>query len=53
MTKAEITVEKVFPSGAWRCSAIVEGQRVHQQFLGYTKTESLAMFQHNYNLNKE
>lgn len=44
MNKSEITVERVFPSGAWRCSAIINGQYAHRQYMGYTKREAIAEF---------
>lgn len=30
--------------GAWELSAIVNGYRVHQQYMGYTKREAEAEF---------
>jgi hypothetical protein len=36
--------ERVFPSGAWRLSAMVDGYRVSEQFMGYTKRESMRIF---------
>ncbi len=39
-----ITFEKVFPSGAWILSIVLEGQRISQCYVGYTKKESEKLF---------
>jgi len=35
---------KLFPSGAWEVSDIIDGYRVSWVYYGYTKREALAMF---------
>jgi len=39
-----VTVEKAFPSGAWRISDIVRGVLVTRVYFDYTKKEAVALF---------
>ena len=39
-----MTAEKVFPSGAWRISAMCDGHLVSRVYYGSTKREALAAF---------
>lgn len=39
-----ITVSKVFPSGAWQVSTLVDGYRFARTYMGYTKKESIQLF---------
>jgi hypothetical protein len=41
VTRRDITVERVKPSGAWKVSAMVNGYHVWRLFLGYTKREAI------------
>ncbi len=42
----EMTIEMVFPSGAYRISDIINNQLITRQYMGYTKREAVAMFKH-------
>lgn len=44
MNAPTLSVERVFPSGAWRVSAIVAGHLVTRTYLYYTKRQAVAMF---------
>lgn len=44
ITAKDVTASKLFPSGAWECSAIVRGYWVHRTFYGYGKRKAVAMF---------
>lgn len=37
-------IEKLFPSGAWECTDIVDGEYYRQTYYGYTKKEALTCF---------
>ena len=37
-------IEKVFPSGAYRVSDIIDNVRVSRLYMGYTKREALKQF---------
>ena len=37
-------IEKVFPSGAYRVSDIIDNQCVSRLYMGYTKREALKQF---------
>jgi hypothetical protein len=39
-----MTIERIFPSGAWRVSDIIAGYLVSRQYFGYTKREAIAAF---------
>jgi hypothetical protein len=39
-----VTVEKVFPSGAYRISDIVRGVLITRVYFDYTKKEAVALF---------
>lgn len=39
---------KLFPSGAWEVSDIIDGYRVHHTYYGYTKREALREFRRQY-----
>jgi hypothetical protein len=39
-----MNAEKVFPSGAWRISDIINGEYITRQYMGYTKKEAMAEF---------
>lgn len=39
------TVEKLFPSGAYEVSDIINGQLIRRRYFGYTKAEAIAQFQ--------
>ena len=39
-----LTAEKVFPSGAWRISGMVNGYRVSRVYYGFTKSAAIAEF---------
>ena len=39
-----MTTERIFPSGAWRCSDIVGDRLVQHVYYGYTKAEARAEF---------
>lgn len=41
-----ILCEKNF-QGAWVCSAIIEGVRLHRIYMGYTKTYAKKHFKNN------
>ena len=42
------TAEKIFPSGAWKITGVVEGEGDHyfltRVYYGYTKRESVALW---------
>lgn len=35
-------IERTFPAGAWRISAVVDGYRVERVFMDYTRREAVA-----------
>ena len=39
-----MSVEKLFPSGAWQVCDVIAGQLVRRTFFGYTKREAAAAF---------
>jgi hypothetical protein len=39
-----VTIEKVYPSGAWRISDMREGYRVTRVYYGYTQREAIKEF---------
>jgi len=39
-----MTAEKLFPSGAWRISAMIGDQLKTRVYIGYTKREAMANF---------
>lgn len=39
-----MTIEKIFPSGGWIISAMVNGRYVKSRYFGYTKKQAIAMF---------
>jgi len=39
-----VSVEKLFPTGAWRVSAVVKGYLISRVYYGYSRRESLAIF---------
>ena len=39
-----MNVEKLFPSGAYSISDIINGQLVTRRYMGYTKREAIAQF---------
>lgn len=39
-----MTIERNPITGAYQCSDIVAGRRVHRQYMGYTKREAMADF---------
>jgi len=41
-----MTAERLFPSGAWRISALCDGRLVSRVYYGFTKREALAEFRH-------
>jgi len=41
-----MTAERLFPSGAWRVSAMRDGHLVTRVYYGFTKREALAEFRH-------
>jgi hypothetical protein len=43
-----ISAERVFPSGAWAVSAVIDGIREHALYYGYTKREAIADFKAQY-----
>jgi hypothetical protein len=49
-TKIMPTVERLFPSGAWLVSDIINGQYVKQRYMGYTKKEAIANFKRKYRI---
>ena len=49
----EISAEKVKRgpmTGAWRCSAMIDGYRVEQTYLYYTKRQALRLFHASVNV---
>ena len=43
---SDIITEKNY-QGAWVCSAIIDGVRLHRQYYGYTKKYAKAHFKNN------
>ena len=41
-----MTSERLFPSGAWRISAMCDGHLVSRVYYGFTKREALAAFRY-------
>lgn len=39
-----MTIERIFPSGAWLVSAIVDGHLVTRIYYGHTKREAVSLF---------
>lgn len=46
-----MTATKLFPSGAWQISAMLNGYLVTRTYFGYTKREALKAFREE-NINK-
>lgn len=44
ITYNDIYIERMFPSGGYEVSAIVDGYRVARTYFDYTKRESLSLF---------
>ena len=42
--RIDVTAEKVFPSGYWSCSAMVNGYLFRRVFGGYTKRQAVKLF---------
>lgn len=42
-----MTIEKLYPSGGYLVSDIIDGQLVKRRYYGYTKKESVRMFKHD------
>ena len=43
-----MTIEKVFPSGAWRVSCLIRGYLVQNTYYGFTKREAVMSFQRDF-----
>ena len=43
-----LTTEKMFPSGGWLVSAMVNGYYCKCRYLGYTKKEAVAEFKNSF-----
>ena len=39
-----VTVERMFPTGGWIVSAMVEGYLVRRRYLGYSRREAITEF---------
>ena len=39
-----ISIRKLFPSGAWQCSAIIRGYLVTRTYYFYSRREAIAQF---------
>lgn len=39
-----MTITRIFPSGAWQVSTIINGYLVTRTYYGYTKREAIALF---------
>jgi len=39
-----ISITRLFPSGAWECSAIHDGRLIRKVFYGYSKREARKAF---------
>lgn len=39
-----MSIEKIFPSGGWIVSAMINGYRVQTRHYGYTKKQAVKMF---------
>jgi hypothetical protein len=46
--KKDISIEKVFPSGAWGCSVWTDTEWLHCQYFYYTKREAINQFYEDY-----
>lgn len=44
MMKLHITIERLFPSGAWKCTALCENRLLQRSYMGYTKREAVSLF---------
>lgn len=44
MRLKDITIERMFPSGAYLCSGMFQDQYYKMRFIGYTKKEALSAF---------
>lgn len=44
MSRIELTIERVHPSGAYRIAAIVGGYYVARVYMGYTRREAARRF---------
>jgi len=49
--KEPMTIEKTI-RGAWRISAIIDGQLVSKQYMGYSKKEAVKEFKQGFPLEK-
>ena len=39
-----MTIERMFPSGAYRIDAVIDGYLVTKWYYGYTKREAIRLF---------
>lgn len=44
LLKKDINAEKLFPSGMWLCSAMIDGEYVKKRYMGYTKRAAINLF---------
>lgn len=44
VTTADISIDRIVPSGAYRLTALVNGYLVSRQYMGYTKREAIHLF---------
>lgn len=45
-----MTIERMFPSGGWMVSAMVDGQRVVRRYFDYTRREAIRLFRDEFGL---
>jgi hypothetical protein len=44
ITRRDVSIDRVFPSGDWRVSALVDGHLVQKRYSGYRWREAIKMF---------
>lgn len=42
--RLSIHIEKIFPTGAYKCTAMYRDRLVQHRYMGYTKREAIAEF---------
>ena len=44
MPRLSVSIVRLFPSGAWEVSAMVDGFLISRRYLGYAKWEAIRLF---------
>jgi hypothetical protein len=44
ITRRDVSVVRLFPSGVWEVSVVYNGFRLHSRYFGYSKRDAIALF---------